>query len=314
MTKVNIVVILILAIIVGVEQLKSNQEISEKNFFDLSSKGVKAIKREKNVCSIFSESNFMGREYHLIKGQYNRIDMKNMGIEEKDVASLKVKNGYAVIVFQKENFAGRKFLIKNKSFSLPNGFYKKINSLKVIKLESEYDLPIISYISNPIKEKSNIYIKGSNFKSDDIYVSAINKRGENFEFEVKQMADKYIILENNLKAGKYYITVNSKNNISNEYELNIISKENEEPIIKFIKKASKESENLFIRGLNFKKDISKVVALDNDGRSNNLDVVAINKRLIMVKNTLKPGKYSVYIENDNFKSKIYKLDLNINDK
>jgi hypothetical protein len=310
MNKINIIVIFILAVIVGIGQLKKQKLETQQNFFDVSSKGIIRREHQETVCSVYSESNFMGREYSLIKGQYNQIDMQNIGITEKDIASLKVTDGYAAIVFQNENFSGRKFLIKDHSFCLPEGFYKNIKSLKIIRLQSGYDLPIISYISNPIKEKDNIYIKGSNFQSDDLYVTAIDSKGDSFELEVNQTAEEFIILKNELGAGKYYVTVNAKNNVSNEYEMNIISKDNKEPMIKFIKKASDESQNLSIQGLNFQKDISKVVVRDKEGGSKKMEIIAINRHLIMVKNNLVPGQYSAYVENENVRSKEYRFSIN----
>lgn len=302
MKKINFITIFILIIIAAFGQFVQNSENKSINFFEIKELDKIKVNENKVGAYIYTEENFMGRDYKLIEGHYDSVDLENVGIDKNEIASIKVKNSYVVILFMKANFSGRKILVKKDMFTLPNDFKKNIQSVKVIKLESEYDSPIICYISNPIKEESNIYIKGYNLKSEGTYIAGTDTEGNNIEIKIKQLSDKYIIAENNLKPGRYYITVNTNHESSNEYELNIIANENKKPIIKYIKGPILENKKILIRGLNFEKDISRVKAISDIGEIEELDIIAINNRLIMVSNDLEEGVYNIIVENNEMKS------------
>lgn len=84
------------------------------------------------AATFYSERDFGGYEVSLPEGEFTMAEMALYGIKARDVASVKVADGYKVTIFLKDNFEGSKKELTEPAYAtLPRGYANYMTSVKV---------------------------------------------------------------------------------------------------------------------------------------------------------------------------------------
>jgi len=87
----------------------------------------------------FQHCNYAGYSLALREGEYNLSDLKAYGIQNNDLSSLKIADGYQVIFFDQVNFGGASIIETNNTACLTtDGWNDRVSSLKIVKVDDEY--------------------------------------------------------------------------------------------------------------------------------------------------------------------------------
>ena len=85
--------------------------------------------------TVYEHCNFKGFKSTLPVGNYDLNDLKDRGIINDDISSLKVKKGYEVIVYEHHHFSGKSLKFRNNDKCLVNNnFNDRISSIRVRKI------------------------------------------------------------------------------------------------------------------------------------------------------------------------------------
>jgi len=82
------------------------------------------------LVTAYSECNYTGFSGNLLPGDYTLAALNNLGIQDKDIASLKVAEGFKVILYENDNFGGLSTEITSDTTCLTD-WKDKASSLKV---------------------------------------------------------------------------------------------------------------------------------------------------------------------------------------
>ena len=118
-------------------QFKSDDLCLVNNNFNdrISSLKVRKISGT-NVATVYQHCDFGGYRKGLPVGNYSLNDLRRRGIINDDISSLRVRQGYEVIVYE-HNFSGRKLKFRSDDKCLVNNnFNDRISSIKVRKISN----------------------------------------------------------------------------------------------------------------------------------------------------------------------------------
>jgi len=82
------------------------------------------------LVTAYADTDFGGFSSKLLVGDYTLQDLNNLGLFDNDIASLKVANGFKVILYENDNFGGQSMEISANNTNLGE-FIDKASSLKV---------------------------------------------------------------------------------------------------------------------------------------------------------------------------------------
>jgi len=98
------------------------------------------------LVTAYSDADFGGFSSELLVGEYTLSDLNNLGIYDKDIASLKVTNGFKVILYEEDNFGGQSMELTSDNTNLAD-WADKASSLKV-KTNGDPNLEGIYFLQN----------------------------------------------------------------------------------------------------------------------------------------------------------------------
>lgn len=118
--------------------------------------------------SVFKHCQYKGYEIKLPAGDYTLSDLKALGVKNDDISSLKVSPGYAIKIYEHNNFKGKSHLFRNSDKCLVNNnFNDKVSSIRVGKmrfgsgywqLQSTLSGKCIDVKSKSKNNRANIYM------------------------------------------------------------------------------------------------------------------------------------------------------------
>lgn len=105
--------------------------INEKFNDTISSISVKRIAPNKHKkATVYQHCKFAGYKARLAPGRYTMAQLKKKGVKNDDLSSIKVPKGYEIVLFEHDNFSGRKLRLKNNdSCLIDNSFNDTISSI-----------------------------------------------------------------------------------------------------------------------------------------------------------------------------------------
>jgi hypothetical protein len=86
---------------------------------------------DSNVVRIYADRNYRGKSQSLREGEYRLADLR---IGNDQLSSLKVSDGYQVILFQNDHFRGSQKIITGDMSWIKGGFDNKTSSIIVKKI------------------------------------------------------------------------------------------------------------------------------------------------------------------------------------
>ena len=73
--------------------------------------------------TVFAEKEYRGARVNLVEGRYTSDDLSRLGVKKQDISSIKVKDGYRVTIFDRDEFGGNK-----ETFTEDAADLEKVNS------------------------------------------------------------------------------------------------------------------------------------------------------------------------------------------
>lgn len=140
------------------------------------------------LITAYSDCNFSGFSAGLKPGDYSLADLNFYGILDKDIESLKIANGYKVILFENDNFTGESKEVTATDTCLKD-WGNKTSSLK-IKANGITGLEGVYYLRNK-SSNSNLEIAGG-FEAMDNAVNvqiATASKNINQQFKLTHLGD-----------------------------------------------------------------------------------------------------------------------------
>ncbi|WP_445722231.1 carbohydrate-binding protein [Flavobacterium sp.] len=84
------------------------------------------------VATVYKDCNYGGYAVNLVAGNYTLSQLQAKGIANDDISSLKVNNGYEIVLYNDDNFLGSSIIVVgNDSCLVDNGFNDITSSLRV---------------------------------------------------------------------------------------------------------------------------------------------------------------------------------------
>ncbi|MHB9143321.1 MAG: PA14 domain-containing protein, partial [Paludibacter sp.] len=117
-----------------------------------------------DVVTAYSDCNYEGFSGGLKVGDYNLDALNQLGIYEKDIASIKVPIGYKVVLYEDDNFSGESVEITADSACL-NDWNDRTTSLKV-KTNGDTSLNGVFFLKNRLAN-FNMQVAGGYQATDD---------------------------------------------------------------------------------------------------------------------------------------------------
>ena len=138
-------------------------------------------KSDKKEVEIFAECDYKGQSFLLEEGKY---DIKDIGLPNDAISSIKVPNGYSVTLFENPGFSGRKLVLTKDDSCLVDNivdelqFNDSTSSLIVSKINTLSASNQFANFENVSYNSSSLYT----FGSDDLKnkITKVNNITENF--------------------------------------------------------------------------------------------------------------------------------------
>jgi hypothetical protein len=77
----------------------------------------------------YTDNNFKGRYIAVAPGQYNTRALKNLGLDDNTISSIKIEPGFVIQGFQNDNFRGPSVTFGMSQTTLPKNFNNQFSSL-----------------------------------------------------------------------------------------------------------------------------------------------------------------------------------------
>jgi hypothetical protein len=127
----------------------------------------------KKEVEIFAQCDYKGQSFLLEEGKY---DIKDIGLPNDTISSIKIPNGYSITLFEKPGFSGRKLVLTKDDSCLVDNI---VDEFQFTDSTSSLIVAKISTFENVSYNSSNLYIFDSgDFKNK---VTKVNNITENFE-------------------------------------------------------------------------------------------------------------------------------------
>jgi len=98
------------------------------------------------LVTAYTDANFGGFSSELLVGEYKLADLNNLGIYDNDLASLKIANGFKVVLYEEDNFGGQSMELTSDNANLAD-WADKASSMKV-KTNGDPTLEGVYYLLN----------------------------------------------------------------------------------------------------------------------------------------------------------------------
>jgi hypothetical protein len=85
-----------------------------------------------DVVTVYKDSNFSGFSGGLTIGDYDTERLNSLGVLNDDISSLRISEGFQVILFQDDNFTGASLILNSDTTSLDNNWNNKVSSIRII--------------------------------------------------------------------------------------------------------------------------------------------------------------------------------------
>ncbi len=85
-----------------------------------------------DVITAYRDCNYTGFSGGLTIGDYNLTRLKSLGIKDDDISSLRITQGYQVILYQDDNFGGASTVINSDNSCLNTTWNDKVTSVRVL--------------------------------------------------------------------------------------------------------------------------------------------------------------------------------------
>lgn len=131
-----------------------------------------------SATTVYTEENFKGNSFSLQEGSYTLNNLTQLGITDNSIASIMVKPGYRVTLYENNNFSGKELVREQNDPSfINNNFHKITTSIRVQKLpitpilnEDPKDIPSGMLVDLGVRLSAN----DTKFTEDQEIVYTIN--------------------------------------------------------------------------------------------------------------------------------------------
>jgi hypothetical protein len=160
-------------------------------------------------AAFFQYRNFDGYAVSLPAGNYTKIQLENNGVTNKKISSLKIKEGFKVIVYLEDNFSGNSIEITNDLYSFSDSIFENnVSSLKIVDLRLG---GISAKNQNP-----DVFTLNQNYPNPFISTTQINYqlwKSTNVQLRVYDILGKKVrtLVKSMKQAGNYSIGWSSLN-------------------------------------------------------------------------------------------------------
>ena len=101
------------------------------------------IPPDNGVATVYKDCNYGGYAVNLPVGNYTLSQLQAKGVINDDISSLKVNNGYEIVLYNNDNFSGNAIVVGNNDTCLvDNGFNDITSSLRVRATTSNFSVLI----------------------------------------------------------------------------------------------------------------------------------------------------------------------------
>ncbi len=94
--------------------------------------GVPPINPSTGLVTVYKDCNYSGFSGGLDIGDYNLAKLKSLGVQDDDISSLRITQGYQAILYQDDNFGGASTVINSNNTCLNTTWNDKVTSIRVI--------------------------------------------------------------------------------------------------------------------------------------------------------------------------------------
>ncbi|MFH7018417.1 RICIN domain-containing protein [Flavobacterium sp. FlaQc-47] len=85
-----------------------------------------------NVITVYKDCNYTGFSGGLTIGDYNLSRLKSLGVQDDDISSLRITQGFQAILYQDDNFTGASTVINSDNSCLNGTWNDKVTSIRII--------------------------------------------------------------------------------------------------------------------------------------------------------------------------------------
>ncbi|MCV9930172.1 RICIN domain-containing protein [Flavobacterium sp. LS1R49] len=90
------------------------------------------ISSSTDVITVYKDCNYSGFSGGLTIGDYNLARLKSLGVQDDDISSLRITQGFQAILYQDDNFTGGSTVINSDNSCLNSTWNDKVTSIRVI--------------------------------------------------------------------------------------------------------------------------------------------------------------------------------------
>lgn len=139
----------------------------------------------KEVSRVYQHCDFNGWEVALPEGEFSLAQLESLGVNNKAISSLRVDDGYEVVLFENSNFSGRSVTLSaSDSCLVDNGFNDATSSIKIRKRSTVAGGRAAS-IPVGIENVNDSPLKSSSYRAMIRFVPANNISIDRFYFGYK---------------------------------------------------------------------------------------------------------------------------------
>ncbi len=118
----------------GASQMVSVIAVNDKGEKSLPATVGMSLEDLEQTVTVYSDCNFSGKKIKLALGDYTLAKLKAIGIEDKDLSSVKISPKYKLILFSEDDFKGKSLAITGNTLCfVENNFNDTASSLKVVE-------------------------------------------------------------------------------------------------------------------------------------------------------------------------------------
>jgi hypothetical protein len=140
------------------------------------------------IVTVYKDCDFLGFSRGLELGDYNLDRLKSLAVQDDDISSLKIAEGYKAILYQEDNFTGNSIIINSDTSCLNSTWNKKTSSIRVI-FNGDTNLGGTTYYLQNRNSGLNMEVSGSSSSNGANVAQGTVTTGNNQKFTFTHLGD-----------------------------------------------------------------------------------------------------------------------------
>jgi hypothetical protein len=149
---------------------------------------VPSVPASTDVITVYKDCNYTGFSGGLTIGDYNLARLKTLGVQDDDISSLKITQGFQAILYQDDNFGGASTVINSDNSCLNTTWNDKVTSIRIIA-NGANNLGNVTYFLQNRNSGLNMDVWGASTANGANVAQGTANAGNNQKFTFTHLGD-----------------------------------------------------------------------------------------------------------------------------